>query len=30
MDGYEAHLQKQNAISSVIQQVEGYVDNRDV
>lgn len=29
-DGYAAHVAKQNAISTVLKQVEGYVDHRDV
>lgn len=29
-DGYATHVAKQNAISTVLKQVEGYVDNRDV
>lgn len=29
-DGYATHVAKQNAISTVLKQVEGYVDHRDV
>lgn len=30
VDGYAAHVAKQNAITSMLKQVDGYVDNRDV
>jgi CII-binding regulator of phage lambda lysogenization HflD len=29
-DGYAAHVAKQNAITTVLKQVDGFVDNRDV
>ena len=29
-DGYATHVAKQSAISSVLKQVDGFVDNRDV
>jgi len=29
-DGYAGHVAKQNAISTVLRQVDGFVDNRDV
>lgn len=29
-DGYATHVAKQAAISSVLKQVDGFVDNRDV